>query len=150
MNMTQIDPAMARRVWQRVKGEVECQSELQKLMEDLWEDGNIYRQLARKRKGKRGSQYGLLYRQSMEQLRLLKGICALIQKCDSVFSPVPQKKEPEGILLRRCYGRALQRLSWYAANEADPQFGRMLPTLIRQTQSNSRLLLEMMSGANGR
>lgn len=148
--MKQIDPAMARRVWQRVKGEAPAQMMLQELMEGLWEDGNIYRQLARRHRGRRAARFALLHRQSMEQLRLLKGLCALKQQCDPVFSQISPRREPEQVLLQRCYGRTLQRLSWYAANDADPHSAQLLPALIRQTQQHSKWLLELMARPNGR
>lgn len=146
--MAQIDPEMARRVWQRVQGEAPGQSNtpsLQTLMEDAWEDAKVFRQLSRRHRGKRAALFLQLHRQILEHLRILKGICALTQRCDPVFPPAPPRQEQEGILLRRSYGRALQRLSWYSANEGDPRYGHLLAPLIHQTRNHTRLLLQMMT-----
>ena len=123
---------------------------LQNLMEDAWEDGMVYRQLSRRHRGKRAALYAQLHRQTMEHLRILKGVCALTEQCDPVFSPAPPRREPEGVLLRRSYGRALQRLCWYSANENDPRYGHVLAPLIRQTQNHTRLLLQLMTGLSGK
>lgn len=146
--MAQIDPEMAQRVWQRVRGEPPLPSSgpsLQLLMEDAWEDAGMYRQLSRRHRGRRAALFGQLYRQTMEHLRILKGICALTDRCDPVLSPVQPRREPEGIFLRRSYSRAQQRLSWYSAHENNPDYGHILAPLIRQTQDHSRLLLQMMT-----
>ena len=146
--MENYDPAMARRVWQRVRGEEPPSTagpSLQTLMEDAWEDAHRYRNLSRRHRGKIAALYAQLYRQTMEHLRLLKGICALSDQCNPVLSPIQPRQEPEGIVLRRCYGRALQRLSWYTANENDPRYGHILLPLIRQTQQHTRLLLQLMT-----
>lgn len=146
--MENFDPAMARRVWQRVRGEASppCNGpSLQVLMEEAWEDAHCYRHFSRRHRGKTSALYTQLHRQTMEHLRTLKGICALCDQCNPVFPPIQPRQEPEGILLRRCYGRAMQRLSWYAANENDPRYGQILPPLIRQTQHHTQLLLQLMT-----
>lgn len=151
--MEQIDPAMARRVWQRVRGDsppAAAGASLQTLMEEAWEDAQLYRQLSRRHRGKRSALFLQLYRQTAEQLRLLKGICALTEQCDPVLKPVPGRREPEEIILRRSYGRALQRLRWYADHESDPRYGHVLTQLIRQTQNHTRLLLGLMTGSSGK
>ena len=148
MDMENYDPAMAKRVWQRVQGKTPqpCDGpSLQALMEDAWEDANVYRQLSRRHRGRIAALFGQLHRQTMEHLRLLKGICSLSDQCAPVFSPTPRRQETEAVLLRRCYGRALQRLNWYGANDADPRYGHILASLIRQTQQHTRLLLQLMS-----
>ena len=146
--MTQIDPAMEQRVWQRVRGEAPHSDQgtsLQIIMEDMWEDAQIYRMLSRRYRGKRAALFGQLHRQTMEHLRLLKGICTLTRDCQPVFPPAKPRTESEDILLRRAYGRAQQRLHWYTAHENHPQYGHILPPIIRQTQDHSRLLLRLMT-----
>ena len=146
--MTHIDPAMAQRVWQRVRGEAphsDPGTSLQILMEDMWEDAQTYRMLSRRYRGRRSMLFAQLHRQTMEHLRLLKGICALTRDCQPVFSPAKPRPESEDILLRRAYGRTQQRLHWYTAHESDPRYGHILPPLIRQTQDHSRLLLQLMT-----
>jgi len=146
--MENFDPAMARRVWQRVRGEApqSCTGpSLQSLMEELWEDAHCYHHLSRRHRGKISALYAQLHRQTTEHLRMLKGICALSDQCNPVLPPVQPRKEPESIFLRRCHGRALQRLNWYAANENDPQYGHILPPLIRQTRHHTQLLLQLMT-----
>ena len=146
--MTQIDPAMAQRVWQRVRGEAAQfpqSTSLQILMEEAWEDAQIYRMLSRRYRGKRAEMFARLYSQIVEQLGLLKGICALTRDCQPVFSPIKRPLEAEEILLRRGYGRAQQRLYWYTAHESDPQYGHLLPPLMRRTQEHSRLLLQLLA-----
>lgn len=151
--MENYDPALARRVWQRVQGEAPQPSgspALQTLMENAWEDANVYRQLSRRHRGRNAALLGQLHRQTMEQLRLLKGICDLSEQCAPSYSTAPRRPEPEGVLLRRCYGRALQRLNWYSAHDSDPRFGHILASLIRQTQQHTRWLLQLMSRPTGR
>ena len=146
--MENIDPAMARRVWQRVRGETaqpRSGPSLQILMEEVWEDAHSYRYLSRRHRGKTSALYAQLHRQTMEHLRILKGICALCDQCNPVLTPTQPRREPESIFLRRCHGRALQRLNWYAANENDPQYGHLLPPLIRQTNHHTQLLLQLMT-----
>lgn len=146
--METIDPAMAARVWQRVRGQDTAPSpglQLQSLMEDAWEDAAVYRHLSRRHRGKNALLFSQLHRQTLEQLRLLRGICALMKQCNPVLKSVPPRREPEGITLRRCYGHTLQRLNWYAQQESTPEYGRALAQLIRQTQNHSQLLLQLMS-----
>ena len=148
MDMENIDPAMAQRVWQRVRGEAPppCSgTALQTLMEEAWEDAHQYRYLSRRHRGKRSALYAQMYRQTMEHIRLLKGICALCDQCKPVLTPVQPRKEPESILLRRSYGRALQRLNWYTSNESDPRYGHLLPPIIRQTRQHTQQLLQLLS-----
>ncbi len=151
--MEHYDPEMARRVWQRVQGNTPpvCDGpSLQSLMEDAWEDAKVYRLLSRRHRGRRAALFTQLHKQTVEQLRLLKGICALSNQCSPVLNNALVRQEPENILLRRCYGRALQRLSWYSAKEGDPQFGHTLPPLIRQTQQHTRWLLQLMTRPTGK
>ena len=146
--MENYDPAMARRVWQRVRGEEPPSAggpSLQTLMEEAWEDAQRYRQFSRRHRGKVAALYAQLHRQTMEHLRLLKGVCALSDQCNPVLTSIPPRQEPENIVLRRCYGRALQRLHWYTAKENDPRYGHILLPLIRQTQQHTRLLLQLMT-----
>ena len=146
--METIDPAMAARVWQRVRGQDAAPSpglQLQSLMEDAWADAAAYRQLSRRSRGKNAFLFSQLHRQTLEQLRLLKGICALTKQCHPVLKPVSVPREPEGITLRRCYGHTLQRLNWYTQQESTPEYGRALAQSLRQTQHHSQLLLQLMS-----
>lgn len=146
--MENFDPAMAQRVWQRVRGEAPqpCNGPaLQILMEEAWEDAHRYRYLSRRHRGKVSALYAQLHRQTMEHLRILKGICALSDQCNPVLTPIQPRQEPESIFLRRCHGRALQRLNWYAANENDPRYGHLLPPLIQQTRHHTQLLLRLLT-----
>lgn len=146
--METIDPAMAARVWQRVRGEGSKPSagaQLQSLMEDAWSDAAAYRQLSRRHRGRRSALFLQLHRQTLQQLQLLKGICALTEQCRPVLKPVAIPREQEEITLRRCYGHTLQRLNWYGTQEGAPEYGPALAQLIRQTQHHTRLLLQLMS-----
>lgn len=146
--METIDPAMAARVWQRVRGESSQPAvgpQLQSLMEDAWADAAAYRQLSHRHRGRRGALFLQLHRQTLQQLRLLKGICAVTDQCRPVLKPVSPPREQEGITLRRCYGHTLQRLNWYGTQESVPEYGQALAPLIRQTQQHTRLLLQLMS-----
>ena len=146
--MDQYDAAKARRVWQRVQGQHTTTPggpALQALMEEAWEDAKLFRELARRHKGQTAAQFQFLYRQTMEHLRILKGVCALTEQCAPVFSQKPVPRETMSLALRRSYNRALQRLSWYTAMEGDRNYGHILPPLIHQTRQHSRLLLQLMS-----
>ena len=146
--MEQYDAAKARRVWQRVQTQEPPppgSPALQTLMEEAWEDAKLFRDMARRHKGQTATQFQFLYRQTMAHLRILKGVCALTEQCDPVFSQKPVPRETMSLALRRSYNRALQRLSWYAAKENDPQFGHILPLLIRQTRQHTQMLLQLMA-----
>ena len=148
MDLETYDPAMAKRVWQRVHGDTQTSGDgtvLQTLIEEAWEDAHRYRDLSRRHRGRTAAVYVHLHRQTMEHLRLLKGICAVTDHCAAALSPVRPRTEPESIILRRCYGRALQRLNWYATKENDPQFGHILPPMIRQTRQHTQQLLQLMT-----
>jgi len=139
------------RVWQRVQGgsgDGESGLELQYLMEALWEDARLYRQISRRRKGRKAAIAMQLHRQAAAHLKILKGVCALQDRCHPVFSTAAPGKEPEIVSLRRCYGHAAQRLGWYTTREQDPQCGHIFAQLAREEQASSRLLLQLMQGAS--
>ena len=145
--MDSIDPQMAERVWQRVRGTAPAGPDIQSLdvlIAQEWADSAVYRYLSRKFPGKTGTLLRQLARQEQEHLACLKGIYTLMlgTKPNIRTPPVPQA--PPQQLLQRCYDRALQSLAQYEARAADPRFGQMFAHMARQEREHSRIVLELL------
>ena len=146
--MENYDKAKAARVWQRVQGAATANPTqgLPGMIAEEWGDASVYLALSKRVQGPSANILKKMSQDEQTHMACLKGIYTLQgQGRPDIPAPPPVDNAPVGLLLRRCYGRALQRLNWYAANENDPRYGHILPPLIQQTRHHTQLLLQLMT-----
>lgn len=151
--MEKYDPEMAKRVWQRVKGEVQPPEvpgpSVQSLAAAELEQAGRLLQLSGQLQGRWSMQLRRLYEAEKKHADILRGIGVLTAgKCPPVRLPQAKQSAPE-IVLRKCYGAALRAMKEYENRIADPEYGPAFAELARQEQSHCAALLEILGGLQG-
>ncbi len=145
--MEKFDAEKAKRVWQRVQGEAQLPKpdwEIASLIAIKGQTASGYARLSRYFRGQTGVLMQKLYRQELEHIATLKGLCKLHGGQPPKVSALLPAKVPAEILLRQCYGQKQQLLAAYDKYKADPQHGGVFQMLIAQEQSQCRILLQLL------
>ena len=146
--METIDPAMAQRVWQRVKGEAvpppAASPDLQQLLEEELTDAATYLHLSRFFDNRHSRILQQMHRQEQSHAACLKGIYRMLTgNRPTPYVPKPVREKP-ALTLRRCYDRELRCIAQYEARSADPQYGQTFARLASQEKEHCRILLELL------
>lgn len=149
------DNEKARRVWQRVQGEIPRKTEEAQLRSYIlreWEDSRVYGILGEKLSGRDKAVMGRLRRQEQEHAATLMGICRLCNEEPPVYAVQKPENGPVALLLRRCYGRKMQAVEEYEKWSDTSPNGRVFKTLAQQELQQSLILLELLGrySENGR
>jgi len=113
------DAQMARRVWQRVRGEGNGSGEIQSFLAETLRWAAIYRRLARQEKGPRGVRIGRLERESRELTAAVRGI--LIGAGEN--PPRQSQRDPAPAGLAEGLRSTVTRYGQCRALAEDPMFG---------------------------
>lgn len=148
--MEQYDDQMARRVWQRVQGDVppapparEEDAVLALLAGEL-AAAAAYTQLARRWEGKEAALLRTLAEEERAHAACLRGILFLLTgRRPKLTAPVPLR-EPAEVALRRCYAQTLQAAREYEARTASREFGPAFIQLAQEEKAHCQQLLTLL------
>lgn len=145
--MEAYDPEKTARVWQRVRGEdaaAPSHQGLPALIAQEQTDASAYLLLSRRFQGKQSLVLRRMSEEAQAHAACLRGICTLVtgRHPDTKSAPLPQ--EGTEAILRRCYGRQMQRVAQYEARSADPEYGQVYARLAAQGWDRCRQILELL------
>lgn len=142
--MESVDPQKANRVWQRVQGGFNAE-DLIPLAAMEAGDAVVLNQLSQRFSGKDAVLLRQLSAQANSCSACLRGMYQL--RTDH-YLPQTSAADPAGentqAVLRRCYGKALQRIASYEAQTGEPQFGFVFAQLAQQKKEVCQALLTLL------
>lgn len=153
--MDKFDEKLEQRVWQRVRSGGPAQEPLcpavplQALALAEQSSAAVYLMLSRMAQGPEKAMLRQLFERERQHSRVLCGISILQDGRPLSVRPVPPDSERAETALRKCYSRALQTMSHYAARENDPHYGIIFRQLLHQEQEQCRMIAEIL-GMSGR
>ena len=103
-----------------------------------------YLQLSRQIQGKPSAMLQRMAREAHAHSACLEGICLLATGDAPAIGTLPPETGDAGILLRKCYGRAMRILATYEARRNDPEYGPVLARLAAQQQEHCKSILELL------
>lgn len=152
--MDKYDPAMAARVWQRVRqGERSTEpvqqpqlpaDSLPELISGAWQTAAIYLQLSRRMKGRDAQRVRMLFEQEQEHAACLRGIYTVMTGKKPVVRTAPPGQERTEAALRRCFEREKRAIEAYESRSADRDWGPVFARLAQQEREHCRLILEIL------
>ena len=143
--MYSIDPQMAARVWQRVRGEDRVgDRELLTMISRELGNAATYLQLSRQFQGKESAALRRLHDREQAHAACLKGIYTLITSTHPNTKATPVTGQTTDSVLRRCYGRQMQALADYESWVKDPEYGQVFSRLAEQERDHCKMLLELI------
>ena len=143
--MNSIDPQLAARVWQRVRGEDRLNDrELLAMIAREQSSAETYLQLSRQLQNKTSAALRRLYDREQAHCACLRGIYTLITSTQPNTKATPLSGLTPESVLRRCYGRQMQALADYEARINDPEYGPVFARLADQERDHCRMLLELI------
>ena len=147
--MENVDKAMESRVWQRVQSRQEPGPEpVRRDMLKPWilaaqENTAAYRSLSLQLIGKQWEGLRRMETESSRMTQSLRGICAL--RGESVkLTPLPSPREAPRRCLEKCLRRTLRMYQELEARCADPEYGPVFRSLLRQIEDHCTGLVEML------
>ena len=145
--MDAYDPALAARVWQRVRGQQEHQpprQELLPLLADSWAAAAAYLSLARQVGPQAAATLRRLAREEQTTADALRGLHLLINGSrPALRTPPPLREAPEAGLRRR-YTESLKAAAAYERLAGDPEYGPVFARLAQQEQEHCRQVLSVL------
>lgn len=143
--MENFDAARATKVWQRVQGADQPETEgLPALIAEELEDAATYQQLARRLGGKDAQALRQLAETEQSHAACLKGIYTLMTGQPINPKVPPLRQEPADRTLRRCYGREMRCLAQYEARSGHPEYGPVFARLAAQEREHCMAVLELL------
>lgn len=143
--MNSVNPQLAARVWQRVRGEDRLSDrELLAMIAREQSCAETYLQLSRKLQGKAAAALRRLQEREQAHCACLRGIYTLITSIQPSAKGTPLTGLTTESVLRRCYGRQMQALADYEARISDPEYGPVFARLADQERDHCRMLLELI------
>ncbi len=135
-----------RQVWQRVLAPTapDPGPDWQELLNQAAQSAGAYRYLAGALPGKRRETAGQLYRESLETLACLRGLCRLQGREPGRTEPVPVSPAPAERVLAAAYHRARRAAAEYTARWGEPEWGCVFRELSRREERHCLLLALMM------
>ena len=140
--MEKMDPQMAARVWQRVRGNGEETVNVRTVI--AWEkEIESVLQYLNRRLPEKG--YGLqqMISDTRRHIACLQGIRQLSGEKGGNYVAKPVSGEP-GSLLRKCYGQSLRVGAWYAGQTENTQYGVVFGDMARTKRRHCATILEML------
>ena len=148
--MDKFDEKLEQRVWQRVRGGGNCDSQpgpaatLQTLALAEQTSAAVYLMLSRMAQGPEKTLLRQLFERERQHSRILRGSSSLQDGLPLSLRPVPPDSERVETALRKCYSRALQTMNHYAAREQDPHYGIIFRQLLHQEQEQCRMIAQIL------
>ena len=147
--MENVDKAMESRVWQRVQSRQEPAAEptrrdnLKPWILAAQENTAAYRSLSLQLIGKQWEGLRRMETESSRMTQSLRGICAL--RGESVkLTPLPSPREAPRRCLEKCLRRTLRMYQELEGRCADPEYGPVFRSLLRQIEDHCTGLAEML------
>lgn len=152
-------PEQVRRIWQRVQNHDGKPPIMQPFSADntgnvckgIWEiysgemrDSALLLRIAQAYFGQNRMLLRRIAAEDRSHGAYLKKICTMKEQkaAASVIHPI-EKGQP-AVLLQRCYGRKMQRLSQYESRISDPKLGHIFQKLAQQEQTHCRILRSIL------
>ena len=145
--MDTYDPALAERVWRRVRSAAPPPAEdgeLLPLMAEAWSAASACLQLARRLGSGPGETLRRIAREEQTAAACLRGLCLLQTGNRPELRTPPPAQEPVEAALRRRYTGCLRAAREYEKRTEDPQSGPVFAALARQEWDHCRRLLELL------
>ena len=146
--MEKYDPEMAKRVWQRVRGEAgqtppQYPSVRALLLAEL-EQGALLLQLSRQLQGGGKEIARRIYKENQTQGNILRGICFCMTGKRPLLKVAPASLLNPENALRKCYTFSLRAVREYENRTADPEYGATFAALAKEERAHCALLLELL------
>lgn len=145
--MEKIDPQVAAKVWQRVRGNEKAVETVSIQTMVAWEKETeaILLWLSR-RLPEKGYAWQQMIADTRRHIACLQGIRQLNgEKPGAYAAGKPMSGEP-GPWLRRCYGQCLRVGGQYASRAEDAQYGCVYGDMARTKKRHCALILEVLGG----
>lgn len=147
--MSNYDPQLAQRVWQRVQGgrqTIDPQPPLFPLLRATLADSVLCTQLAGQHKGPPADLLRQIAREKQSHADCLKGILRLTGEMSGPISPTPPAGKTPQAALRHCLGSTLRCAQQYRAWETHPEYGCVFGLLAHQEVTLAQKLLQFWGG----
>ena len=135
-----------RQVWQRVMAPAQswAEADWQQLLNPAALSAGAYRYLMGALPPEYRSVAARLYRESLETLACLKGLCRLQGQHPGRVQPVPVGRETVDQVLTQSYHRARKAAAEYTARWGEPEWGCVYRELSRREENHCMLLAQLM------
>lgn len=152
--MEQFQPEQVRRIWQRVQNREHNQPEnqtaertvcrgTQELYAGEIADSTLLFRLSKYFSGQNAARLRKIAREDQSHAALIRGICTMTEGRVAAARQGIEKGRPV-VLLQRCYGRKMQRISEYESRASDPQYGHAFQKMAEQEHAHCRILLSII------
>ncbi len=141
--MGELEEAMEKRVWERVRGEQQDPS-LQVLTAAEKANAAVYLRLARMAQGPEKAPLRQLFERERRHGQMLGGIYLLTEDRPVSVRTAAPAADPMTVALRKCYAASLKAAAEYAKRCNDPEYGPAFAHLAAQEQENCAMLLELL------
>ncbi len=150
--MEELDPAMAARVWQRVRGEEDTPqllAGLQELAAAEMAEAAALGLMAGSMQGANRALLQKISRQEQSHAACLRGMHLLVTGRPMRLRPTPPDPGTPETALGKCCTRKLKALAQYTLRAKDPEYGGIFAELARQEQEHCFQILEILGGLYG-
>lgn len=146
--MDKMDPQVAARVWQRVRGTGKPEETVGIQTMVAWEKETEAMLLwLSKRLPEKGYALQQMMADTRRHIACLQGIRQLSGQKPGVYTAGKLPGNDPSALLRRCYGQCLRVGAHYAQRAEDEQYGCVFGDMARTKRRHCALILEILGGS---
>ena len=146
--MEKIDPQVASRVWQRVRGDGKPEENVGIQTMVAWEkETEAILLWLSKRLPEKGYALQQMIADTRRHIACLQGIRQLSGEKPGVYTTGKLPSTDPSALLRRCYGQCLRVGAKYAQRAEDDQYGCVFSDMARTKRRHCALILEILGGS---